>query len=72
MQSDRKTENVSGYDCNPSSLSRERDDASMTPVCRVDTNAEPPDDLCKRPPMCCLYGQVHDDPSDLGGNVSTH
>ncbi len=39
-----------------------------TPVCRVDVTANPPGDLCRRPPMCCLSGQAHGVPWDLLGN----
>ncbi len=28
-----------------------------TPVCKVDVTANPPGDLCRRPPMCCLSGK---------------
>ncbi len=33
-----------------------------TPVCKVDVTANPPGDLCKRPPMCSLSGQAHGGP----------
>ncbi len=39
-----------------------------TPVCKVDVTANPPGDLYRRPPMCCLSGQAHGGPWDLLGN----
>ncbi len=38
------------------------------PVCKVDVTANPPGDLSRRPPMCCLSGQTHGGPWDLLGN----
>ncbi len=38
-----------------------------TPVCKVDVTANPPGDLCRRPPVCCLSGKAHGGPSDLLG-----
>ncbi len=37
-------------------------------VCKVDVTANPPGDLCRRPPMCCLRGWAQDGPWDLLGN----
>ncbi len=37
------------------------------PVCKVDVTANPPGDLCRRPPMCYLSGQAHGSPWDLLG-----
>ncbi len=28
------------------------------PVCKVDVTVNPPGDLCRSPPMCCLSGQA--------------
>ncbi len=39
-----------------------------TPVCKVDVTANPPGDLSRRPPMCCLRGQAHGGPWDLLGS----
>ncbi len=39
-----------------------------TPVCKVDVTANPPGDLCRRPPMCCLSGRAHRCPWDMIGN----
>ncbi len=35
------------------------------PVCNVDVTANPPGDLCRRPPMCCLIGWAQGGPCDL-------
>ncbi len=39
-----------------------------TPVCKVDVTVNPPGDLCRRPPMCCLSRRAHGGPQDLLGN----
>ncbi len=39
-----------------------------TPVCKVDVTVNPPGDLSRRPPMCCLSGRAHGGPWDLLGN----
>ncbi len=35
---------------------------------KLDVTENPPGDLCRRPPMCCLSGQAHGGPWDLLGN----
>ncbi len=39
-----------------------------SPVCKVDVTANPPGDLSRRPPTCCLSGQAHGGPWDLLGH----
>lgn len=39
-------------------------------VCKASAIADLLGDLYRKPPMCCLSGQAHDDPLGLGGNVS--
>ncbi len=34
-----------------------QEDLAQLPVCKVDVIANPPGDLCRRPPMCCLSGK---------------